>query len=74
MRPRVYLIDFETAIEFPPDSLPANRLCSELPVPADLYRRKRPDELTHEPLLYCPFRLDVWQFGYDLVHGFSVRS
>jgi len=73
MRPRVYLIDFETAVEFSPETLPANRLSSELPVPAHEYRRKRPDELIHEPLLYCPFRLDIWQFGYDLVNGFSVR-
>jgi len=35
MRPRVYVIDFETAVEFPPDTLPENRLCNDLPVPAD---------------------------------------
>jgi len=74
MRPRVYMIDFETAIEFAPDTLPENKLCNELPALAHLYVRKRPDELTHNPLLYCPFRLDIWQFGYDLVNHFAVRS
>ena len=74
MRPRVYMIDFETAVEFAPDTPPENRLCNALPVPADQYRRQRPDELTCDPLLYCPFSLDVWQFGYDLVNHFAVRS
>jgi hypothetical protein len=67
------MIDFETAVEFSPDTLPETRLCNELPAPADLYVRKRPNELTHDTLLYCPFRLDIWQFGYDLVNQFSVR-
>ena len=72
MRPRVYMIDFETAVEFSPNTPPANRLCNDLPVPADLYIRKKPDELTFDTLLYCPFRLDIWQFGYNLVNHFSV--
>ena len=74
MRPRVYMIDFETAVEFAPDTPPENRLCNDLPVPADQYRRNRPEELTRDTLLYCPFRLDIWQFGYDLVKHFSVSS
>jgi hypothetical protein len=73
MRPRVYMIDFETAVEFDPDTLPENRLCKDLPLPADQYRRQRPDELTRDTLLYCPFNLDIWQFGYDLANFFSVR-
>jgi len=74
MRPRVYMIDFETAVEFAPNASPENRLCNDLPLPDDQYRRQRPDELTLDTLLYCPFRLDIWQFGYDLVNYFAVRS
>ena len=73
MRPRVYMIDFETAVEFAPDTPPEKRLCNSLPLPADQYRRQRPNELTCDTLLYCPFSLDVWQFGYDLVNFFAVR-
>ncbi|KIM39637.1 hypothetical protein M413DRAFT_194420 [Hebeloma cylindrosporum] len=77
MRPRIYMIDFETAVEFPPDTPLENRFCNDFPIPAHaahLYRRPKPDELTHEPLLYCPFRLDIWQFGYDLVKYFSTTA
>ena len=68
------MIDFETAIEFAPDTPPENRLCNDLPLPEDQYRRQRPDELTRDALIYCPFSLDIWQFGYDLVNFFAVRS
>ena len=68
------MIDFETAVEFSPETSPANRLFNDLPVPADLYLRQRPEELTLDTLLYCPFRLDICQFGYDLVKHFSMRS
>ena len=68
------MIDFETAIEFAPDALLEKKLCNELSAPAHLYVRKRPNELTHDPLIYCSFRLDIWQFGHDLVNHFAVRS
>ncbi|KIM39635.1 hypothetical protein M413DRAFT_447109 [Hebeloma cylindrosporum] len=74
MRPRVYMIDFETAIEFPTDT---PMVCGDFPFPAHaahLYQRPKPDELTHDPLLYCPLRLDVWQFGHDLVKYFSTTN
>ncbi|KAF8884760.1 kinase-like domain-containing protein [Gymnopilus junonius] len=65
-RPRVYIIDFESAIEFPEDSLAHERLCSGVPVPPrEIYRRQIPAELeSDEP--YNPFQLDIWQFGLDI--------
>lgn len=39
------MIDFETAIEFSPDTLFENGLCNELFAPVDLYVRRRPNEL-----------------------------
>ncbi|KIM39634.1 hypothetical protein M413DRAFT_29331 [Hebeloma cylindrosporum] len=77
MRPRVYMIDFETAVEFSADTPSENRLCNGFPISAHaahLYKRPKPDELTHDPLLYCPFRLDIWQFGYDLLNLFSKTN
>ncbi|KAF8878122.1 kinase-like domain-containing protein [Gymnopilus junonius] len=65
-RPRVYVIDFESAIEFPEDSLASERLCSGVPVPPrEIYRRRIPPELENdEP--YNPFKLDIWQFGSNI--------
>lgn len=72
-RPRVYLIDFETAVHFPDDVHPSDRLTSGLPFPDAEYQRKRaPELLISELHPYCPFRLDMWQFGFDLMSTFSV--
>ncbi|KAL1673085.1 kinase-like domain-containing protein [Schizophyllum commune] len=70
-RPRVYLIDFETAIEFPADCPPSERLCVGLPCinsisDADKYMPPRiPEMYTGEP--YDPFKLDVWQLATSLL-------
>ena len=70
-RPRVYIIDFETAVEFPENSLESERICSSLPIPKELYSRPVPPEAENgEP--YCPFRMDVWQFGKELQDNFQV--
>ena len=34
-RPRVYIIDFETAVQFPENSLESERVCSGLPIPKE---------------------------------------
>ena len=73
-RPRVYLNDFETAVHFPQDVDPSNRLVCGLPVPdSNTYQRARPAELLiSESHMYCPLRLDMWQFGFHLMQMFSV--
>ncbi|KJA17226.1 hypothetical protein HYPSUDRAFT_206395 [Hypholoma sublateritium FD-334 SS-4] len=71
-RPRVYLIDFETAVHFPDDVDASQRLVSGLPFPDSMYNRERaPELLISESHMYCPFRLDMWQFGFHLVQMFS---
>ena len=72
-RPRVYLIDFEVAIHFLDGISPFQRLTSGLPLPGDDYSRQRPPELLTSDM-YCPFRLDMWQFGFQLVQMFSVSQ
>jgi hypothetical protein len=70
-RPRVYIIDFETAVEFPENSLESERVCSSLPIPKEAYSRPVPPEAENgEP--YCPFRMDIWQFGTELQENFEV--
>ncbi|TRM63891.1 hypothetical protein BD626DRAFT_568503 [Schizophyllum amplum] len=66
--PRVFLIDFETAIEFPADCPPSERTCTGLPNISSLagdpdeYTPPRiPEMATGEP--YDPFKLDVWQLA-----------
>ena len=67
-RPRVYIIDFETAVDFPLDSDPADRLVSGFPCQeAGTYARPLAPELGAKGL-YCPFKLDIWQFGTGLEH------
>ncbi|PPQ91190.1 hypothetical protein CVT25_001206 [Psilocybe cyanescens] len=62
-RPRIYIIDFETAVDFPSDS--TDRKCSEFPFNMSEYGRPVAPELSNgQP--YCPFRLDMWQLGIDL--------
>uniref|UniRef100_A0A8H7XW54 Protein kinase domain-containing protein n=1 Tax=Psilocybe cubensis TaxID=181762 RepID=A0A8H7XW54_PSICU len=64
-RPRVYMIDFETAVDFLPDSIEADRVCTTFHRDLDQFGRYIAPELrTKEP--YCPFKLDMWQLGEDL--------
>ncbi|KAJ4000503.1 hypothetical protein F5050DRAFT_1837558 [Lentinula boryana] len=62
LRPRYYIIDFEWAVQFTPDSDPASRTVTGPPLPWDIYRRPPPSEMRSE-LPYCPFKADVWQVG-----------
>jgi hypothetical protein len=65
-RPRVYLIDFETAVQFPAGCPPNERVSVGLPVPiAEKYARPRAPEFASGEA-YCPFKLDVWQLGNSL--------
>ncbi|KIP02646.1 hypothetical protein PHLGIDRAFT_122298 [Phlebiopsis gigantea 11061_1 CR5-6] len=66
-RPRVYLIDFEVAIDFPEGYPIDQRVCVGIPTEGlltnpDKYARQRPPE-TESGMPYDPFRLDVWQLG-----------
>ena len=66
-RPRVYLIDFEVAVEFPPECPAVERFSTGYPLGGsfhkpEMYSRPLAPEMTAgEP--YNPFKLDVWQLG-----------
>ncbi|KIK68189.1 hypothetical protein GYMLUDRAFT_255963 [Collybiopsis luxurians FD-317 M1] len=63
--PRYYIIDFEFAVRFLPDSNPATRTVTGPPIDWKIYRRAAPPEMrTSHP--YCPFKADVWQLGKSL--------
>ncbi|KAF9483154.1 hypothetical protein BDN70DRAFT_828108 [Pholiota conissans] len=69
-RPRVYLIDFEVAIDFPSDCPIEERVATGYPLGGsflDLERYQRP----HAPEFsggkpYNPFKLDIWQLAQSL--------
>ena len=63
-RPRVYLIDFETAIQFPAGCPLTECVSVGFPV-AEKYARPHAPELGSGKA-YSPFKLDVWQLGYSL--------
>ncbi|KAJ7582521.1 kinase-like domain-containing protein [Mycena floridula] len=69
-RPRVYIIDFEAAIEFPEETLEADCLSRGPPLgdsfsQPEMYSRPVPPEVeTGAP--YSPFKLDVWQLGCSI--------
>ncbi|KDR79362.1 hypothetical protein GALMADRAFT_154278 [Galerina marginata CBS 339.88] len=69
-RPRVYLIDFEVAIEYPPESSKDECVCTGLPLggsflEAEMYSRPvAPECAPGQP--YSPFKLDVWQLATSL--------
>lgn len=68
-RPRVFLIDFEMAYEFPPHIPAAQRLLVGTPI--EDYRRPIPPEIASgEP--YDPFKADVWQLA-ESFSDFRVR-
>ncbi|KAK7691866.1 hypothetical protein QCA50_005270 [Cerrena zonata] len=65
-KPRVYIIDFELAIDFPVDHPPEERVCTGVPCPKwysrdDYTRPCSPEIDDNSP--WCPFNLDVWQLG-----------
>ncbi|KAF9538438.1 hypothetical protein CPC08DRAFT_717565 [Agrocybe pediades] len=70
-RPRVYLIDFETAISFPSHYKESECLVTGLPLTGSLNddanayaRPPAPECISGSP--YSPFKLDVWQLGQSL--------
>ena len=70
-RPRVYLIDFETAVQFPTECPSNERVSVGLPVAvAETYARAHAPEFASGKA-YCPFKLDVWQLGNSF-SGFKV--
>jgi hypothetical protein len=75
-KPRVYLIDFEVAVQFPAECPSPERLCTGVPCGGSMmdpkeYRRPRiPEMLSDIP--YDPFKLDVWQIGSDFLSAFDV--
>ena len=70
-RPRVYLIDFETAVKFPAECPSNERVLVGFPVAvAESYARAHAPEFTSRRA-YCPFKLDVWQLGSSF-SGFKV--
>ena len=75
-RPRVYLIDFEIAIQFPAECPEIERVSIGLPlggsftVPEKYARPHAPEFASGKA--YCPFKLDVWQLGISF-SDFKVR-
>lgn len=71
VRPRAYISDFETAIHFADDVKPSERLVSGFPFEdfgVEEYNRipPAPELLLPDTQEYCPFRLDMFQFGTHL--------
>jgi hypothetical protein len=75
-RPRVYLIDFEVAIQFPAECPETERVSMGLPLGGSFtdpekYGRPHAPECT-SGIAYSPFKLDVWQLGISF-SDFKVR-
>jgi hypothetical protein len=75
-RPRVYLIDFEVAIQFPEECPKTERVSMGLPLGGSFtepehYSRRRAPEFA-SGTAYSPFKLDVWQLGISF-SDFKVK-
>ena len=79
-RPRVYLIDFEVAIQFPAECPETERVSVGFPSggsfafstePEKYYGRRHAPEFA-SGIAYSPFKLDVWQLGISF-SDFKVR-
>ncbi|KIY53230.1 hypothetical protein FISHEDRAFT_33704, partial [Fistulina hepatica ATCC 64428] len=72
VRPRVYLIDFETSVCFSGDTPASERRVSDHPmeargsVPEHYSRPPAPELKTRAERPYDPFALDIWQLGRQL--------
>ncbi|KIY53229.1 hypothetical protein FISHEDRAFT_33558, partial [Fistulina hepatica ATCC 64428] len=72
VRPRVYLIDFETSVCFSDDTPVSERRVSDHPMeargsdPEHYGRPPAPELKTRVERLYDPFALDIWQLGREL--------
>ena len=81
-RPRVYLIDFEVAIQFPEECPETERVSMGLPLGGSLTREPENYGRPHAPefasgIGYSPFKLDVWQLGisfsnFKVMHSFHI--
>ena len=75
-RPRVYLIDFEVAIQFPAECPESERVSMGLPLGGSFrperYARPHAPEFA-SGMTYSPFKLDVWQLGNSF-SDFKVRQ
>ncbi|KAK7055194.1 kinase-like domain-containing protein [Favolaschia claudopus] len=70
--PRVFLIDFESAIEFSADSRPEDRLVDSHFF-GDTFTRGKAPETLRKGVPFDPFALDIWQLGYKLaMYGTTV--
>ena len=65
-RPRLYLIDFETAVQFPAECPLTERVSVGLPFTEEYTRPLAPELVSGEA--YCSFKLDVWQLGTSLTN------
>ena len=75
-RPRVYLIDFEVAIQFPAECPETERVSMGPPLGGSFtepeqYARPHAPEFA-SGIAYSPFKLDVWQLGISF-SDFKVR-
>ena len=74
--PIFYLIDFEVAIQFPPECPESERVSIGFPLggsftePEHYARRHAPEFASG--VAYSPFKLDVWQLGISF-SDFKVR-
>jgi hypothetical protein len=76
-RPRVYLIDFEVAIQFPAECPESERVSIGFPLGGSFteqehYARRHAPEFA-SGFAYSPFKLDVWQLGISF-SNFKVRQ
>ena len=60
-RPRVYLIDFETAIQFPAGCPSIERVSVGCPIAENYSRPHATEFASGKP--FSPFKADVWQLG-----------
>ena len=75
-RPRIYLIDFEVAMQFPSECPENERVSIGLPLGGsftepEYYGRPRAPEFA-SGIAYSPFKLDIWQLGNSF-SDFKVR-
>lgn len=66
-RPRVYLHDFEAAVQFLEGTPDENQVLTGLPMAGiwDAYARPSPPEVL-SGLPYDPYKVDIWQLGSSL--------
>jgi hypothetical protein len=73
---RYYLNDFELSVMFDPESDPSSRLVSGVPIARygqgiqDYGKDLPPEAFLDVP--YCPFKMDIFQFGLPCKEIFSV--